>query len=64
VWVDDDAAVRKVASMISSLNPTIWRDGSPDAREWKMIFWSACIEISEEVLASNLVFSWKSLACR
>jgi hypothetical protein len=43
--------------MISSLNPTIWRDGSPDAREWKMMFWSACIEISEEVLASNLMIS-------
>jgi hypothetical protein len=38
VWVDDDAAVRKVASMISSLKPTIWRDGSPDTSEWKMMF--------------------------
>jgi hypothetical protein len=47
--VDEYAGcVRKAASMISSLNPMIWRVGKFVAREWYIMFWSACMEIKDE----------------
>jgi hypothetical protein len=57
VWAEE-SWVRKVASMISSLNPITCRVGRPVSSEWNMIFWSAWIETRsvEYLISENLAF--------
>jgi hypothetical protein len=60
-WEEDEEEEwdRREASMISSLNPIIWRVGRFVSSEWNIMFWSACIDIRDDDDVSSLL----NLAC-